>query len=171
MISIVVAADKNGVIGFKNRVPWRLRNDLIMLRELTLGHTVILGRKTYESMIGYYNKSGRPMPGKTYIVVTHNADYAPARDNVRAANSVEAALELARSLGDERIFAIGGSAIFADILPHADRIYLTEVQAEVEGDTFFPKLNMTKWHEVSRTHHQKDEKNQYDYDVLILERA
>ena len=171
MITIVVATDRNGVIGREDRVPWRLRNDLIMLRELTKGHTVILGRKTYESMDGYYNRSGRPMPGKTYIVVSRNPDYQPTRDNVRVTHSIDAAIALAKELGDEEVFAIGGGGVFAEILPHTDRIYLTEVHAEVEGDANFPALDKTQWREISREAHQKDEKNEYDYDTVVLERA
>jgi dihydrofolate reductase len=169
MISIVVAADKNGVIGRENKIPWRLRDDLVMLRNLTLGHTVILGRKTYQSMEGYYDKSGRPMPGRTYIVVSREG-YTPSRQNAKVVSSIDEALELANTLGDDAIFTIGGGGIFAGTLPFTDRIYLTEVQAEVAGDVFFPKLNMDDWREVSREHHTKDDRNQYDYDVIILER-
>jgi len=169
MISIVVAADKNGVIGRENKIPWRLRDDLVMLRNLTLDHTVILGRKTYQSMEGYYDKSGRPMPGRTYIVVSREG-YTPLRDNAKVVSSIDEALELAKKLGDKAVFVIGGGGIFAGILPYTDRIYLTEVQAEVEGDVFFPKLKMEAWREVSREHHTKDDRNQYDYDVMVLER-
>jgi dihydrofolate reductase len=171
MITIVVATDRNGVIGREDRVPWRLRNDLIMLRELTKGHTVILGRKTYESMDGYYNRSGRPMPGKTYIVVSRNPDYQPTRSGVRVAHSIDAAIALAKELGDEEVFAIGGGGVFAEVLPRTDRIYLTEVHTDVEGDAHFPALDKTQWREISREAHQKDEKNEYDYDTLVLERA
>lgn len=170
MISIVVATDKNRVIGRENRIPWRIRDDLVMLKKLTKDHTVILGRVTYDSMVQYYDKSGRPMPGKTYIVVTRNPGYKPARDNACTASSIEDAIQQAGKLGDDQILVIGGGGIFRDILPFTDRIYLTEVQAEVEGDSYFPELDKSEWREVSREHHAKDDRNEYDYDVAILER-
>jgi dihydrofolate reductase len=170
MIAMVVATDTRGAIGRENKIPWRLRSDLVKLRKLTLDHTVILGRKTYDSMVAYYNKSGRQMPGKMYIVVTRNADYKPARENARIVHSVQAALDLAKQLNDENIMVIGGGAIFTALLPVADRIYLTEVQTEVEGDSYFPKLDRREWHEISHEHHQKDEKNEYDFDLMVLER-
>lgn len=169
MISMVVATDRNGVIGRENKIPWRLRSDLVRLRKLTLGHPVILGRKTYDSMVGYYDKSGRPMPGKMYIVVTRNDQYKSARDNACAVHSVQAALDLAKQFGDEQMFVIGGGAIYSALLPATDRIYLTEVQTEAEGDAHFPELDMSEWVEVSREHHAKDEKNEYDFDVIVLE--
>lgn len=171
MLSIIVAADKNGAIGSKNKIPWRLKSDLIMLKQLTLGHTVILGRKTYESMTWYYNKSGRPMPGKTYIVVTRNQAYIPQHENVLVAHSVEDAVTMAQDIGDEMVLSIGGGAIFSETLPFADKVYLTEVQTAIEdADAYFPKLNPQQWREVSRESHLKDEQNEFDYDVVEYDR-
>lgn len=143
---------------------------MVHLKNLTKGHTVILGRVTYESMVGYYSRSGRPMPGKTYIVVSRNTAYKPEGNNTLVAHSIEDALAKARHLGDDSIFAIGGFGIFKDILPLADRIYLTQVKTEVQGDAYFPELNAAEWREVSRESHQKDEKNEYDFDMVVLER-
>jgi dihydrofolate reductase len=171
MISIVVATDKNGVIGRENKIPWRISKDRVILKKLTKDNTVILGRVTYESMVWYYDRSGRPMPGKTYIVVTRSEDYKPAREDARVAHSIAQAIELANSLGDKEILAIGGSGIFNEILPFTDRIYLSEIQAEVEGDSYFPKLDKKDWNETSRTHYEKDEKNEYDFDLIVLERS
>lgn len=170
MVSIVVAVDKNNVIGQDNKVPWRLRRDLVNLRRLTLGHTVILGRKTYDSMVWYYDKSGATMPGGAYIIITRNAHYAPTRDNARVVHSVQAALDLAKQLGDEEIFVIGGGSVYAEMLPVVDRIYRTEVDVAVDGDAYFPELDPATWREVSREHFAKDEKNQYDFDIVVLER-
>jgi dihydrofolate reductase len=171
MISIVVAADKNGVIGKDNRIPWRVRDDFVHLRKLTKGHPVILGRKTYESMDWYYSRSGRPMPGSAYIVVSSEYEYATERDNACSVRSIDEAIEKAASYGDDQIFAIGGGGIFRGILDRTDRIYLTEVQAEVEGDTYFPELNKDEWREISREHRKKDERNDHDFDWVTLERV
>lgn len=170
MFNIVVATDKNQVIGSENRIPWRLRSDLIRLKKLTKGHTVILGRKTYESMDKYYQGSGREMPGKTYLVVTRNADFSTGRSNARIVYSINDALHAARSLGDDEVYVIGGRAIFESMLPYTDRIYWTRVDAEVEGDAYFPEVDLSQWREVSREHYAKDEKNDFDYDLLVLER-
>ena len=170
MVSIIVATDKTGVIGRENKIPWRLKDDLVMLKKLTQGHTVILGRKTYESMQGYYAKSGRPLPGKTYIVVSRNRSYDPQSTAVLVAHSVGDALAKAHSLGDEAVFAIGGVGIFTDVLPFTDRIYLTEVQATVPGDVSFPEFNRDEWRETSREHHAKDARNEYDFEVVVLQR-
>ncbi len=171
MISIIVAADKNRAIGAKNRIPWRLSHDRVLLKNLTLDHTVILGRKSYDSMVWYYDKSGRPMPGKVYIVVTRNADYKPARDNARVAYSVGEALEVARSLGDETIQVIGGGEIFKAALPMAERIYYVEVDTIVEEpDAHFPVIDKDEWAEASRQHHPRDERNEYDSELVVFER-
>lgn len=170
MISILVATDKNRVIGRENKIPWRVRDDLVMLARRTRGHTVILGRVTYDSMVWYYNRSGKTMPGKTYIVVTRNPDYTPARENARVAHSVDEAIAIANDLGDEDIFAIGGAGIFKEILPRTGRIYLTEVQTEAEGDAYFPPIDTSLWHEVSRERHPKDERNEFGYHTIVLER-
>jgi dihydrofolate reductase len=171
MISIIVAADKKRVIGAKNRIPWRLRDDLVMLKNLTLGHVVLLGRKSYDSMLQYYDKSGRPMPGKTYIVLTRNAEYAPARPGAVVAHSIQEALQVAKELDDE-IFIIGGGDIFKASLPYVDKIYLTEVDTVIDdADAYFPELNTSEWREVSRDHHIKDDRNEFDHDVVLLVRA
>lgn len=170
MISIIVSADRNGVIGRENRIPWRIRDDLVRLKERTLGHTVILGRLTYDSMSGYYDRSGRSMPGKIYIVVTRNPSYKPSRDNARVVHSVEEAVAEAKKLEDE-IFVLGGATIFKELLPMTDRIYLTKVMADARGDVSFPELNPGEWREVSREHHKKDDRNEYDYDIVTLERV
>lgn len=169
MIAIIVATDKQRVVGSENKIPWHIRSDLIRLSNLTRGQTVILGRVSYESMVGYYDKSGREMPGGTYIVVTRNRNYKPARTNARTAHSIPDAFAIANDLGGDT-YVIGGSSIFEASLPFVDKIYLTEVQAEVPGDSYFPPLSQKEWREVSREHHHTDERDEYDSDFIVLER-
>lgn len=170
MISIVVATDKNLVIGNENKIPWRLKSDLVRLRNLTKSHTVILGRKTYDSMAWYYEKSGRQMPGSMYLVVTRNPDYKPAQANAKVVLSIDEALAAAKELGDEDVYVIGGRAIFEEMMPFTSRIYWTKVDTEGEGDAYFPEINMNDWRKASTEHFAKDEKNDFDYDLVILER-
>jgi dihydrofolate reductase len=170
VITIVVATDKKRVIGEGNKIPWRVKSDLGRLANLTRGHTVILGRKTYDSMVWYYNRSGKRMPGKYYIVLTHDEAYSPGRDNVTIAFSVDEALATAQEFGDPQVFVIGGGSIFKEFLPYTDVIYLTEVQTEVKGDSYFPELDMAAWSEVSREHHTKNERDEFDTEVIVLER-
>src|SRR3972149_8866555 len=116
-ISIIVSISRNRVIGKGNRLLWHLKEDLVRLKNLTFGRTVILGRKTYESMAGYYDESGRPMPGKMYIVLTHDKQYRPARDNAAVAYSLEEAFSLAEQQREDEIFVIGGQQVFEQALP------------------------------------------------------
>ena len=168
---MIVAAAKNRAIGQHGRIPWRLRDDLIRLKQLTLGQVVILGRKSYDSMVGYYKASGRPMPGKLYIVVTRNPDYTPDRDADKAVGSVDMALKLARQFGEE-VFVIGGGEIFKSCLPFTQKIYYTEVDFRVDQpDAFFPELDINQWREISREHHQKDDRNEFDFDFVVYQRV
>ncbi|HSW78136.1 MAG TPA: dihydrofolate reductase [Candidatus Chromulinivoraceae bacterium] len=168
MISYIVAADKKGAIGKDNLIPWRIRSDLASLKQLTLGKVVILGRKTYDSMAAYYDRSGRPMPGRLYIVITRDAEYTPKRDNVVVAHSPDDALKRANQTEND-IFVIGGSQIYELLMPYADRIYLTEVDTIVNGDTFF-SFDKRAWHETSRSHHEKSDRDEYDFDTIVFDR-
>lgn len=139
MISIVAAMDERRGIGKNNRIPWHLKADLIHLKKLTLGHATILGRSSFESMLGYYEKSGRPtMEQRTHIVLTTDPTYEVARKYGFVAHSVEEALRRAEEIEKEEIFVIGGAKIFAQFLPHAERLYLTIVQGTYDVDTYFP---------------------------------
>ncbi len=169
MIAIIVATDKQRVIGSENKIPWRIRSDLVRLRDLTLGRTVILGRISYDSMVWYYDKSGRDMPGGTYIVVTRDHTYKLARKNARVAHSIPEAFAVASKLGGDT-YIIGGGSIYKETLPLVNRIYLTEVQTKVTGDAYFPPLQPAQWREVSREHHHKDGRDEYDTDFIVLER-
>jgi len=150
----------NNVIGAKGELPWRLSADLKRFKELTMGKPIVMGRKTYESI-------GRPLPGRRNIVVTRNPDFVAEGCDV--VSSVDAAIEAA---GDaEEIMIIGGSHIYEVFLPRADRIYLTRVQAEVEGDAYLPEFGNDDWRETAAEEHSADEFNDCDVIFSILERA
>jgi dihydrofolate reductase len=169
MISLVVATDKSGLIGRENKIPWRLRDDLINLSNLTRGHAVIIGRKTFDSLLWYYDKSGNPLPGKMYIVVSRNQEYMPVRDNAMVVHSIGDALRVARDF-DEHVFILGGASVYGEMLPFADRIYLTEVKTHAEGDAHFT-FDRDAWREVSREPHPQDERNEYAFDLVVLDKA
>lgn len=170
MLSIVVALTNNNVIGSKDRIPWLLRSDLVKLKNLTLGKVVILGRKTYDSMVWYYNKSGRDMPGGTYIVVTSNPKYKPEKGKTIVTHSLQEAIDKAGKIDNGEVFVIGGATIFASALPLADKLYITEVKASIDGDVLFPEINKATWSEASRESYKKDEINEYDYSFVTYER-
>ena len=157
--SLVVAVAENGVIGRNNQLPWRLPEDLAYFKRVTMGHPIVMGRRTYESI-------GRPLPGRTNIVVTNNRDFqAPG---CRVAHSLEEAWKAAGDAGEVSI--IGGTALFEATLPIADRIHLTEVQAEVEGDTFFPHFDRRDWRETEVMRHPADARHTYPFRIVVLDR-
>lgn len=162
MLSIVVAAAKNNVIGRSNDLPWYLPADLRHFKEITTGGTVIMGRKTYESI---YARLGKPLPNRRNIVVTREQRET---DGVEFVHSVKEALELAGQ--NKEAFVIGGAQIYEQALPLVNKIYMTEVAADINGDTFFPDLDKSVWRETSRESHSSDEKNEYDYAFVTLER-
>ncbi|MCB0650102.1 MAG: dihydrofolate reductase [Saprospiraceae bacterium] len=161
MVSAIVAVAENGVIGRDNDIPWRLSNDLKYFKRTTLDHHIIMGRNNFLSI-------GRPLPQRTNIIITRNLFYAV--DGCLIAHSVEEALGIAFENGEEDAFIIGGAMIYELSMPYWDRLYLTRVHAEVEGDVFFPKLDMDEWELVSSENHHADEKNEYDYTFLVYER-
>jgi dihydrofolate reductase len=142
MISAIVAMATNRCIGRDNTLPWRLPADLKRFKQLTMGHTLVMGRKTYESI-------GRPLPGRTTVVVTRQRDYAP--EGVQVAHSLEQALELAR--GDE-VFIAGGADLYRQAMAHVRRLYLTRIGRDYEGDTFFPEVDLSGWRLVAEEHHE-----------------
>lgn len=141
-VTIVAAVARNGVIGVDGGLPWRLPEDMRRFKELTLGHVLVMGRRTYESI-------GRPLPGRTTVVVTRSPDWEAGAEGVLRAGDVEEALTLAAELDDE-VFVVGGAQVYAAALPLADRLELTEVEAEPAGDTFFPAVEWSRWREVRR---------------------
>ncbi|OHB10627.1 MAG: dihydrofolate reductase [Candidatus Zambryskibacteria bacterium RIFCSPLOWO2_12_FULL_45_14] len=161
MISIIVAIADNRVIGDKNKLPWYLPADLKHFSTVTKPHTVIMGRKTYESIVA---RLGKPLPDRTNIIVTRHMDFnAPGCIVV---NSVEDAL----TQPGENKFIIGGEEIYKLFLPYTERLLITHVHANIPGDTKFPDYNKSEWVEVSREDHLKDEKNQHDYSFTVYER-
>jgi len=156
-ISIIAALARNGVIGRGNAMPWHLPEDLRHFRALTMGHPIIMGRKTHESL-------GRPLPGRRNIVVSRDARFRAA--GCEAVPSIEAAL--ATCAGAAEIFIIGGAQIYAASLPLADRLHLTEIQADFEGDAHFPAIDWRDWREVARRPQRSDAG--FDYDFATYER-
>nr|AIA10676.1 dihydrofolate reductase [uncultured bacterium] len=150
IISLIVAMDRRRGIGIENRLPWRLPADLKRFRELTMGHHLIVGRKTYESI-------GRPLPGRRMVIVTRDPNYRA--EDCLVAHSVEEALARARAQGEPEAFIGGGAEIYAQSLPYANRIYLTVVEAEVEADVFLPRWPEEEWIEEENVYHPPDEKN------------
>jgi dihydrofolate reductase len=161
IISLIVAMDEKRGIGKAGKLPWRLSSDLKRFRELTMGHHMIAGRKTFESI-------GKPLPGRQTIVVTRNASFKP--DGCLVAASVQAALALAQERGETEVFVIGGAEIYTQTLDVADRVYLTHVHAEVDADTFFPELKHDSWIETQSAFQPAGEKNQYAFTFKLLER-
>jgi dihydrofolate reductase len=160
-LSLIVAMTRDGVIGREGGLPWKLSADLKRFKALTMGHHIIMGRKTYESL-------GRVLPGRTMVVITRQADLqVPAE--VRLANRFEAAMQSAA--GDDEAFVIGGAEIFELALQRADRMYVTWVEGKVEGDTFFPAVDWEQWNEVSRESHSADAKNEYDTTFSVYDRV
>ena len=161
-VSLIVAMSENGVIGRDGDLPWRLSADLQRFKRLTMGHHIVMGRKTFESI-------GRALPGRKMVVVTRQENYSAS--NVYIANSLAAAVQVARDAGDEELFIIGGGEIYRQALQLADRIYLTRVRAVVDGDTFFPTLDYDSWRLVEREAHAANEKNEYDHTFEVHQRT
>lgn len=159
-VSIIVAMARNRVIGRDNTMPWHLPAELKYFKRVTMGKPIIMGRKTFESI-------GRPLPGRLNIVVTRDRDYALA--GVTVAHGLQEAVAAA---GDaEEVVIIGGAELYRKALPTADRLYLTEVETEPQGDTWFPTIREDDWREVSRERREKDEDNPFDLTWLVLDRV
>ena len=158
-VSIIVAMDRNGLIGKGNRLPWHLPADLKHFKQVTMGKPIVMGRKTHQSI-------GRPLPGRTNIVVTRDPDYGA--EGCTVVNSLNEALSAAGEV--EEVMIIGGATLYEQALPHTGRIYLTRVQAELDGDTWFPELREADWTVVAASDHDKDNKNPFAYTFEILER-
>ena len=164
-LAIIVAQAKNRVIGINNKLPWHLPEDLRYFKQVTMGKPIIMGRNTYESI-------GRPLPGRTNIVITRQNHYAP--EGVRVVNSLDEAVELAESIalinGIDEAMVIGGAQIYEQALASAHRLYLTEVDAEIEGDAWFPEFERQEWSEVGREDFSAEGPNPYNYSFIVLDR-
>ncbi len=165
-LALIVAVAQNRVIGRDNKLPWYLPNDLKYFKQTTLGKPVIMGRKTYESI-------GKPLPGRTNIVITRQTDYQP--EGVKVVGTVEDAIKVAESVclidGQEEAMVMGGAEIYGLTLPHCERLYLTEVHAEVEGDAWFPEYDKSEWAEVMREDFKAEGSNPFDYSFVVYERV
>ncbi len=158
LISLIVAMGQNMVIGINNRLPWRLPAEMRYFRETTMGKPIIMGRKTHESI-------GGVLPGRHNIVLTRSRTYKSPGCSI--VHSVQEALGVAKG---KEVMVIGGAQVYKLFLPLADRIYLTVVESEFEGDSFFPAIDRREWLEVSRETHEPDEYNQYKYSLILYER-
>ncbi|MBK9394468.1 MAG: dihydrofolate reductase [Uliginosibacterium sp.] len=154
-IALIVARARNGVIGRDNTLPWRLRDDLQLFKQRTLGCPVIMGRKTWESL-------GKPLPGRINIVISRQPAFCA--EGAVVVHSMEEAVDACQAA--ERAFVIGGAQIYAQWLQHADVLWMTEVAADVAGDTCFPELPPGRYREVSRQHFAADARNDYSFDVV-----
>lgn len=159
-VALIVAQSLNRVIGVDNTLPWHLPEDLKYFKSVTMGKPIIMGRKTFDSI-------GRPLPGRTNVVVTRNAEWCA--DGVKVAASLEEAVALAGEEDPAEIMVIGGAQIYEQALPLTQRVYLTQVYAEIEGDAFFPVLPEREWRQVKRQ--EPELANDPNYAFLTLERA
>ncbi len=161
-ISLIAAMGENRVIGSRGKIPWHLPADFAHFRDITMGHPVIMGWKTFESI-------GKPLPGRTNIVVTMQPDHEIK--GYRMAGTLDEALRLAgEAKGGEEIFVIGGALTYKEALPKADWIYLTKIRGIFEGDAFFPEFSSTEWRLAQSEFHKRDSENQYDYTFNTYER-
>ena len=166
IVSMIVAMASNRVIGRNNQLPWYLPNDLKYFKAATMGKPIVMGRKTFESI-------GRPLPGRANIVVTSNPEFTA--EGVKVVHSPEEAMRLGKDIafvdGAKEVMVIGGSQLYQEMLPLAQRLYLTEVKAEVEGDALFPLVDWSGWQEQGREEFKAQAPNPYDYSFVVYNRA
>ncbi len=162
MISMISALAKNRTIGKKNALPWHLPADLKHFKEKTTGKTIVMGLNTFKSV------GERPLPNRKNVVLTDDKNYQ-APTGVVLAHSIDEVLEMTKNDGE--IMISGGAMVYKQFLPMADRLYLTYIDHDFDGDIFFPEFDMNEWKEVSRENHEPDEKNKYKYSFVVLDRA
>ncbi len=160
-ISLIAAVAENRVIGRDNTLPWHLPDDLKQFKQRTQGHVVIMGRGTFESV-------GGPLAHRRSIVVTRNRGYHA--EGAEVAHDLDEALQRARGSGEDEVFVLGGADIYALALPRADRLYLTVIHAEIEGDTYFPEWNPSEWTLIEDRRHDADERHEHAFSLRIYER-
>lgn len=161
MLSIIVAKAKNNIIGKDNKLVWHLPEDLRHFKELTTGHKIIMGRKTFESL-------GRVLPNRKHIIFSQNPDFKVKDENVEVVHSLLQIQELIE--GEEEAFVIGGAMIYNFLMPYVKKMYVTQIDQEFDGDAFFPVISENTWKEVSREKGTKDETNNLDYEFITYER-
>ena len=164
-IAMIAAVAENNAIGINNKMPWYLPGDLRYFKAVTMGKPIVMGRKTFESL-------GKPLPGRTNIVITRNPQYS--RDGIRVAHSLEDALSLAESIamidGINELMVIGGAEIYRQALSKAERLYLTRVYQSFEGDAFFPEIDENQWTETAREDQKTEDDQHLTYSYLVLDR-
>ena len=164
-LALIAAYAQNRVVGIDNKLPWHLPEDLKYFKRCTSGKAIIMGRKTFDSI-------GRPLPNRTNIVISRNPEFNV--DGVKVVSTLDEAIELAKAVneinGIDEIMVIGGATIYELTLPLADRLYLTHVHANVEGDAYFPEVDFSSWHEVERADYSASETNPYDYSFVVYEK-
>ena len=160
-ISLIVAHSKNRAIGIDNQIPWYLPADLKYFKKTTLGHHILMGRKSYLSI-------GKPLPGRTNLVLTRNPFFTA--NGIIVIHTIKEGIEFAKATGEKELFIIGGGEIYRQSLMLADRLYITEVDLEIEGDTFFPELNPKEWKLISEDSHEANEKNKWNFNFKIYDK-
>ncbi len=160
-VSFIVAKSSDNVIGVNNKLPWHLKDDLQNFKKITMGHHMLMGRKTFESI-------GKALPGRVSLVVSN--DPRPVTESVFWFNSIFRAIKHAERAGETELFIIGGEKIFKYALSLVDRIYLTEVEGEIKGDVYFPQLSLKNWKTVSEANFTKNGENDHNFSFRILDR-
>ncbi|MFE4898531.1 dihydrofolate reductase [Peribacillus butanolivorans] len=160
MISLIVAMDQNRVIGKNNQLPWHLPADLQYFKKVTMGHPIVMGRKTFASI-------GRVLPGRENVIVTRNLDFTA--EGCAVLHDISEIKTFADK-SDKEVFVIGGAEIFKEIIPFTDRLYITEIHENFEGDTYFPEINEKEWEKISSLPGIIDEKNLYPHEFIILQK-
>lgn len=164
LLSLIVAASRNNVIGRGNNLPWHLPNDLKFFKNTTWGMPVAMGRKTFESI------SGEPLPGRQNIVITRSIDWQPDREGVWVVHSLPQAIEKAGETDSKELFIAGGGQIFEEAILVADRIYITRIHADIDGDAFFPAIDERIWKMVYHLDFETDDRHAYPYSFQTWER-
>lgn len=154
IISMIVAVAENGVIGKNNDLPWHLPDDLKFFKNTTKGHVILMGRKCFESF-------GRPLPHRTNIIITRNKEYS--QEGTLVVHSLDEAFKVAREKEEEEVFVCGGEEIYRQSMDQADKLYLTRIHADVDGDVYFPDFDQEQWQLISEEYHPADEKHVYDF--------
>ncbi len=164
IISLIAAVSRNKVIGLNNQLPWHLPDDMKYFMKTTSGHPVIMGRKNFESIPEKF----RPLPNRENIIITRQTNYTAQGCTVT--HHPAEALKAAEVSGNPEVFIIGGAEIYRSYLPLADKLYITEIHAEIAGDTFFPTWKSEEWKETSRVCHPKDDRHHFEFDFVVFEK-
>jgi dihydrofolate reductase len=161
IISIIVAMDEKRGIGYSNRIPWHISLDLQRFKRLTMGHSLIMGRKTWQSI-------GKPLPGRNMIIITRQKNFLA--EGCIVVNSLEVALDIARQKNESEVFIIGGGELFAQTIDIADRLYISYIHTVVPTDIYFPQININEWLEIERKYFHADQKNEFAHTFVRLDK-